>query len=137
MSVYYHKGVVELSKENLTPQNVQQNPQTSRIVINAQGGFNVLSFDEIISIQAVSGNYVFFFTTHGKKVLCTKPLNYFESQLAPFLFYRVHRSFIANLRFIESYNTIKGEVKMVDKSVLPVAVRRKANFLKLIKSTFV
>jgi len=46
-------------------------------------------------------NYTKLYLTRGRTVLCAKTLKEFEEALQPYGFMRVHKSILANLRYVE------------------------------------
>lgn len=140
MSVYYENDVSPISVEHYLAPSQNKLEQAinpfDKIVIKSKEGFKILSFEQIISIRSLPGNYAFFYTKAKKQHLCTKPLNYFEKNLPKSVFYRIHRSYIINLNHLISFDNKKSEVMMVDKTKLSVAARRKSAFKKLIHSNY-
>lgn len=58
---------------------------------------------EIIRVEA-SSNYSKIYFLHGQPMLVAKVLRWFEKQLPPQMFTRVHRSHLVNNNFIEEIN---------------------------------
>lgn len=77
-----------------------------------------------------SGNYTSFFMNDGKTILVSRQLGEYEKLLPESDFTRIHDKYIINLSFIREY--IKGsggEVVLENGKELPVASRRKEDFL--------
>lgn len=107
---------------------VQDHNPIDRIIIPSKMGFKVLLLDQICSIEAVRGNYAFFTLLNGKRQLCTKPLNYYESLLKGTFFIRIHRSCIVNLKQVSNYDSNTGSVSLYNQLQCLVATRRQAAF---------
>ena len=61
-----------------------------------------------------------------------KTLKEYEDMLPPDIFFRVHHSHLVNIHFIVKYNKGKGGIiEMKDKSIIPLATRRKNDFINL------
>lgn len=92
-------------------------------------GFRVLSLDEVLYLQG-EVNYTRFILKSGEKIITSKTLKEYGSLLEDFGFYRIHQSYIINLRFEKEY--IKGEggiVVMTNGEHLSVSRRRKQQFI--------
>lgn len=84
-------------------QTLQSNIESSfdhlrRVVIKSGSNVEVLPVDDIHYLEA-AGDYVEIYTAKGK-YLKQKTMNYFEQQLDPDQFIRVHRSYIVSINQI-------------------------------------
>ncbi len=84
----------------------QQKLKPTKIKISSAGKIEVISIQEIYYCKA-SGDYVEIYLKNGKERLYSGNLKELEKQL-PSSFFRVHRSYIVNMAFIE---TLKGAGK--------------------------
>lgn len=107
-------------------------PQLSkRLMINSIDGIEILNMDEIIYCQAAS-NYTYVFTQDSRKLIVSKTLSEIEKSLDS-TFMRVHKSYTANLHFIQRYsNTDGGEIVFKTGQTLPVSRRKKEEVLEAI-----
>jgi two-component system LytT family response regulator len=83
------------------------------------------------------GNYCFVFLSNGERHLISRNLKDFEDILPETTFFRVHQSHIVNMSCVRKF--IKddgGYTVMTDGSKIPVARRRKEEFLNLLKKDF-
>ncbi len=110
--------------------NVEGNKALERLVIASKKGFITLEIKNIISIEARSGNYAFFFLADGRTHLCTKPLTYYDELLSENGFVRIHRSHLVNLKHIKKFDNTSDTVLMSNQKQLPVAARRRSHFRK-------
>ena len=97
-----------------------QVPQT--LLINARQNRRV-SLDQILYLEG-DINYTFFYFQFRKRTVIAHPLKYFEADLLPRGFLRIHRSHIVNSRFVKSANLLDNTLTLVDGTVLRVARRR-------------
>lgn len=103
---------------------------SKKIAIPTLEGLVFLNTHEILRCQS-SGNYTDFFIKPSARVTATKTLKYFEGLLGEANFFRVHKSHLVNLSYVEKYIKGKGGyVLMTDGTPIEVAVRRKEEFLK-------
>lgn len=102
-----------------------------KIALPSMEGLQFVNLDEIIYCES-QDNYTQFFLTDGKRIMVSKTIKHFEELLDPNSFFRVHRSNIINLKYIDKY--VKGEggyVVMKKGERIPVSRRRKDAFLQL------
>lgn len=86
---------------------------------------------DIIRLEAV-GNYTRFLLTNGRKILTSRTLRSYESQL-PETFMRVHKSSLINASFIVKYSR-KAEIQMKDGAVVKVSRRKRVIFNRFYQS---
>ncbi len=79
--------------------------------------------DQILYLEG-SINYTSFHFQSQRRTLIAHPLKYFEADLLPRGFLRIHRSYIVNSRFIKTTNLLENTLTLVDGTVLAVARRR-------------
>ena len=75
------------------------------------------------------GHYTHIFTRDGKKYLVSSPMKEYEEILEEHGFFRVHKSHIVNLSFIDNFNK-EGYVVLKDNTTLPVARRKKNELIE-------
>ena len=100
-----------------------------KLVIQNVNGFRVLSLDEIVYLKG-EVNYTRFILKTGEKLMTSKTLKEYENILTNYGFYRIHQSYLINLRFVKEY--VKGEggeVIMINNDQLDVSRRRKSEFI--------
>jgi two-component system, LytTR family, response regulator len=103
----------------------------NKIALNNMNGFTLVAFEDIIYIKG-ENTYSNFFLTKGSKILISKTLAAVQEMLDMNLFYRVHKSFIINLKHVSKY--IKGDggdVVMSDGTTIAVSRNKKDDFLTL------
>jgi two-component system LytT family response regulator len=102
-----------------------------KIALPSMEGLHFVNLDEIIYCES-QDNYTQFFLTDGRRIMVSKTIKHFEEMLDEDRFYRVHRSNIINLKYIDKY--VKGEggyIVMKQGPRIPVSRRRKESFLQL------
>lgn len=111
----------------------QLNPASlDRIVINTIKDAKLISLEEILYIES-ENIYSTFHLVGDKKITCSqKNLSDYEELLSDKGFFRTHRSFLVNMKQIDSLIKMEGgEILLKNKSTLPLARRRKEDFLKV------
>lgn len=105
--------------------------QLEKIALASMEGLQFVNLDEIMYCES-QDNYTQFFLTDGRRIMVSKTIKFFEEMLDQAKFFRVHRSNIINLRYIDKY--VKGEggfVVLKQGARIPVSRRRKESFLQL------
>ncbi len=117
------QGLLEQSQSTSFPQ---------RFSIPTTKGYTFVVFDDIIRLEGYD-NYTKIYTK--KETLTTaRTIKVFEEILKPYNFQRIHKQHIINLRNMEQYLRTENYVKTIDGAHLPVAKRRKAAFLKILRN---
>ncbi len=102
-----------------------------KLDLPSSDGLTFVKVSDIIYCQADS-NYTIFFLVDGKSIIVSQTLKEYEKILAPYQFFRIHRSYLIKLNMIRQY--IRGEggqIVMINGAILDVAKRRKEEFLNL------
>jgi two-component system, LytTR family, response regulator len=106
---------------------------TASLAVPTVEGLLFYDLDEIIRIEA-SGAYTIIYSVKREKVVSSKNIKEYELQLPTENFYRVHNSHIINIKRLLKYDKGRGGLlTMEDSSVVELATRRKAGFLKLFR----
>ncbi len=101
-----------------------------KIALPTLDGINFVKIKDIIRCES-DNNYTNIFLNDGRKYIVSKTLKEFDEMLTPFNFFRIHKSHLINLNYLQKYN--KGEggyVIMEDGSELEVSRRRKEDFIR-------
>jgi len=105
-----------------------------KIALPTLDGINFVNIKDIIRCES-DNNYTNIYLNDGKKHIVSKTLKDFDEMLTPFNFFRIHKSHLINLNYLQKYN--KGEggyVIMEDGSELEVSRRRKEDFINALQS---
>lgn len=101
-----------------------------KIAVATLDGFEFIDQKDLIWCAAEGGGYTRFYTTGGTRLLSSRNLGFYETLLDLRYFYRIHNSFIINLRFLKSYIRGKnGQVVLSDGTRLEMSQRRRSGFL--------
>ena len=111
--------------------NLKAQQQTQRIVLKNHDLIHVVDIQDIYYAQA-DNNYTHFFCKDGslangksRKILVSKSLKTFETQLSKHKFFRCHHSYLINLNRIKALHKSADAVILEDDSTIPVASRKK------------
>lgn len=103
-----------------------------KIALPASDGVRLVRIKDMVRCVSDS-NYTTIYLHSGEEVIVTKTLKEYEEILSPLNFYRVHKSHLININYVERY--IQGEggyVVMEDGSEVEVSRRRKEEFLAVL-----
>ncbi len=91
----------QILKENM----VDREPK--KIALPIQSGFSFVKLADIVYCEA-GRSYTFFYLIKGQKLVVSKPLKWFEKTLDSLNFFRVNRSFLINLDYLQTYSRSHG-----------------------------
>ena len=107
-----------------------------RILLHTQEGISIIPKNNIIRLES-DGNYTTIFTNTVHKHLASSNIKYYEDILPEPPFFRVHQSHIVNIDFITKVLKEDGGFVLMENNIkIPIARRRKEEFLELLKSSF-
>ncbi|CAA6799351.1 MAG: DNA-binding response regulator [uncultured Aureispira sp.] len=114
-------------------ESIQDN-HFKKIAIPVSTGILFIDIDDIICLEA-NGMYTQLYTTSNGAQLISKPLKYFVHLLETNeYFYRSHRSFLINIKFVRQYIKKDGHSILLENKIqTPIARDRREVFLDLIR----
>lgn len=105
------------------------NNNLKKLALPTLEGYSFVDLDEIIYCEA-SNNYTIIYVTNGVKTVVSKTLREYEDLLVEFNFFRVNRSHLINLKYIQEYRRARRPVIiMSDGKEILLASSRKKEFL--------
>lgn len=118
-----NKNLFSLLEQNTRSQT------PDKIPLSTSNGLVFVKITDIMYCES-SGNYTHFYMHDNKKIIVSRQLGEYEKLLPENNFTRIHDKYIINLAYIKEY--IKGsggEVVLENGKEIPVATRRKEDFL--------
>ena len=113
---------IQKVKKNLSS---KRTPANSELYVKCDGIFIKLYFEQILFVQS-QGDYVDFIIP-DKKYLTHSTLKSIEDKLDKDLFFKVHRSYIVNLKKIDK---IEDNVIVIGKHVIPISRTKKQDLFR-------
>ncbi|HEY5125561.1 MAG TPA: LytTR family DNA-binding domain-containing protein, partial [Ignavibacteria bacterium] len=105
----------------------------NKILISHFQGFSILDVDEIIRLEGES-NYTKIYLWEKKTLTVSKTLKEFEDLLPEESFFRIHKSEIINLKFLEEYSNLDGGIVTLKcGSKINISRRRLPEFIEKVK----
>ncbi len=121
----------ELNLQLAELSNNLQPSQSKRIVLRTADKLHFIPVTEIMRCEA-DRNYTTFFLAESRKIVVSGTMREYEDILSEQGFYRLHKSHIVNLSFIQSYEKADGgTVILTDGTHVPVAMRKKNQLIEL------
>jgi len=121
-------GPEELTKKLNLFENQLRTSDFSKIAIPNVNGTVFLEVNEIVHLES-DGNYTTITTEQKKSIVAIKLLKEYEELLPKKSFFRIHKSHIVNLKFIDFYNKADEVIRLLIGRDVPVARRRKKGLL--------
>lgn len=116
----------------LARQDPDQHPE--RLILAQTGGYASVALREIAFIEA-QRTYSRIVLEEGGEHMASHPLKYYEELLPNRQFFRIHKSFLLNLSLVQEYDRGRtGFVRLRNGAQLPIAARRKADFIRSLKN---
>lgn len=130
------KGIIDQKQENLRNKQLLENltnPQNSthRIGIPTSRGLDFVETGRIIRCEGIQ-RYTKVVVQNGKDILSSYNLGEFKKLLNAYNFYSPHKSHLISLDHIIRYDK-EGTIEMTDGELVPVARRRRQDFLERMK----
>jgi two-component system LytT family response regulator len=104
----------------------------SNLAVPTMEGLLFIGLQDIVRCES-DDKYTKIFLTDKKMVMASRTLGDFEAILYPHGFFRIHKSYLINLKHLKKYLRGEGgQVIMVDGSTLDVSRRKKEELLGLV-----
>jgi len=105
----------------------QKNPDL--LAISSMDGITFIEIKDIVYCES-DGSYTAFYFIDNRKIQTSKPIKDVEETLSESSFYRVHQSYLINMKHIRKYNRGDGgEVVMSNGKTINVSRQKKQEFL--------
>jgi len=93
----------------------------------------VIGFEQVLYAKS-DRTYVTFHLANGKKHITTQSLQYYQSLLPENILFRVHISYLVNIKHIKGLSSWRGGlITLKGGSEIPITYRRKAAFSKILE----
>ncbi|GGC85315.1 DNA-binding response regulator [Flavobacterium lutivivi] len=134
-----NKAEESLSKEaleiklNTLFSNLERQKNLQKLVLKTAEKIYSVNIQDIVNCEA-DKNYTTFYFINAPKLVVSTTLKEYETLLKPFNFFRAHQSHLINMLYFDHF--IKGDggntIVMKNKKNIPLAIRKKEEFLALI-----
>lgn len=111
-----------------------QSGKTGKIVLPTMDMYHIVSINEIEYCRA-EDNYTFFYFINGSNLLVSKSLKEFDELLSDHHFFRIHKTFLINLKYLKRIVKKEGGYAvMKSETELPISLRKRSELLLLLKT---
>ncbi len=127
-----HKEVLEL-KLNTLFSNLERPKNLQKLVLKTAEKIYSVNIQDIINCES-DKNYTTFYFINAPKLVVSTTLKEYETLLKPFNFFRAHQSHLINMLYFDHFIKTDGgnTIVMKNKNKIPLATRKKEEFLTLI-----
>lgn len=141
------KSAIEKAKKNIESKSINnrlddlkrvfQQLSLNKMVLEVPKGILFVSHDDIILFEA-DGMYTKVYMKNNESQLICKPMKHFVDQLeGKPIFYKPHRSFLVNLKYIKELSKKDGfHLIMENNKTIPIAKEKKDEFMQIIQDLF-
>ncbi|NLA49474.1 MAG: response regulator transcription factor [Bacteroidales bacterium] len=103
---------------------------SGKIPVSDADGIELVPWNEIIYCKS-DNNYCELYLTGNRKIVASKSLKHFETNLPSFHFLRIHRSYLINFQHMKKYLKREGgELLMTNGSIVPLSRNSRNKILK-------
>lgn len=103
------------------------------LAISSTDKIELIKVDDIVFCRA-DGKYTEFVLSNGTKILSSKNLGEYNNVLTYNYFFRIHHSYVINIKHISKITKKDGlYCEFTNGVALPIAKRRQEEFIKFIK----
>lgn len=113
--------------------NAMEGKQVQELILPSGGGYERIEFQEVAYLEAHRA-YAAFHLVSGEEKLASFSLSHYEKLLPKNLYFRIHKSYLINVQMVKGFESGRGGNLTLKNGVkLPIATRRKADFVKFMK----
>ena len=127
------RNIYQESLNNLQDHISSEGKTITKITVAEQFGFRMVNVSDIMYLQADS-NYTILHLSGLNKIVATRSLGDFEKILNDPAFFRVHKSTIINMNFLQAYSSYEGNfAELNDGTRLSISRRKLNEFREAVK----
>jgi len=120
------------SMDNLSEQMNSDGKEIFKITISDLYGFKIINVSDLMYLQA-DGNYTVLHLSGFGKIVATRLLGDFEKMLESHKFFRIHKSTIINMEYVQAFSHYQGAfAELSDGTRLTISRRKIIEFREAI-----
>ncbi len=118
-------------KLNTLLSNLKASEDSKKLVLKSHDSILSVDVNDIYFCESDGGSYTRFYFSGNKQFLVSKPLKEYDRLLSGFGFFRIHKSYLVNMKKITKYDKLSGgSVILENQKALPVSFRKRDQFIK-------
>lgn len=128
-SAFFDMKLTNLFSNLERPKNLQ------KLVLKTADKIYSINIQDIVNCES-DKNYTTFNFINSPKLVVSTNLKEYEAMLAPFNFFRTHKSHLINMAYFDHFIKSEGgnRIVMKNKLTIPLSVRKKEEFLILLET---
>ncbi len=103
-----------------------------RLTLKTMESIHMIHLDEIVRCKS-DNSYTTVFLKDGRSILVSRSIKDIGTNLPRGQFVRTHQSHIVNMFFIDRFDKLTMQLRLMDGQKIPVAARRKEEVLSLLQ----
>lgn len=117
--------------DNLKEHLTADNKANKKLIIKTYDNIHLVPISEILYCES-DGNYVSVHLISKQKIMVSASLKDYEDMLAGDGFFRVHKTYLINLKYIRRFEKAEGGSVVLDGDIkIPVASRKRDHLLEM------
>ena len=110
---------------------LSKDPNTRKIILRTHETIHLMNVSSILYCES-DGCYTYVHTDEEEKILISKPIKEYDELLSDAGFFRIHKSYLINLKHIKRFEkTDGGSIVLTNNHKIPVASRKKEELLEM------
>lgn len=105
-----------------------------KIIISLQNSYQIIEYKNLLYCKSDKG-YTTFYLKGGKEIVSSKPIKEFEVTLPSSIFFRVHQSYILNIKLLDRYDK-SGYAILETGDKIPISQSKKEDFISTLLSMY-
>lgn len=128
------KEVFDLKLSNLFA-NLERPKNLQKLILKTSDRIYSVNIQDVVNCES-DKNYTTFYFINAPKLVVSTNLKEYEAMLTPHNFFRTHQSHLINMAFFDHFIKSDGgnTIIMKNKTVIPLSVRKKEEFLVLLEN---
>ncbi len=114
--------------------NIERPKDLRKMVLKTADKLFSVNIQDIVHCESEK-NYTTFYFINAPKLVVSTTLKEYETLLVPLGFFRAHQSHLINMLYFDHFvKTDGGTIIMKNKAIIPLATRKKEEFLAILNS---
>lgn len=128
------KELFDMKLNNLFA-NLERPKNLQKLILKTSDKIYSVNIQDVVNCES-DKNYTTFHFINAPKLIVSTNLKEYETLLAPYNFFRTHQSHLINMAFFDHFIKTEGgnTIIMKNKTVIPLSVRKKEEFLVLLEN---
>lgn len=117
------KVVTEVAVTEVVPVEVEQLKVCKRLTFKCEGERHYFEYDDIVWIEASKSQSVIYTKgdVHEERVVVSKRLGVIEEMLPDYLFFRTHKRWMVNMKYVKTQKRVDGlRLRMYNDVLIPI-----------------